>query len=216
MKKIFSTQEPLISLHIPKCAGQSLALSVWELNNKGFATFPYYPEVGLHLPVKWNVPNVIIHGHFVRWKGFGIEAICPEARQFTTVIRDPFDVIVSGYFYGLQNKLEWAVNSNLNAFMDWWIDSGNTPLTGSLPSIWGVNSVSEYADKFVLIGVVDYLDSYVDQLGKILNTKLQPPLKVNHSIYSQKIPDRRSEFRQAMPFDFDFYDYVLDKYRSGE
>ena len=210
----YDDSKPLISLHIPKCAGQSMASSILGLSANEFHTIPYYPEVGLNLPDNWNCQKTIIHGHFVRWKGFAVEDICPNANQFTTVLREPFDIVVSAYFYGLFNNYDWALSNTLDTFMDWWINSGNTPLTGSLISTKGVNTVSDYTDKFILIGVVEYLDLYTEQLGDILNTRIDPPPKINTSKYTMDIPDRRSEFKKLMKFDYELYEYVLNKYQN--
>jgi len=211
MKK-YDESQPIVSLHIPKCAGQSLLSCLSTLGQQKFNAIFYYPEIGLDLPSNWAAPKTILHGHFVRWKGFPVEEICAGASQFTTVLRNPFDVIVSGYFYGLQNNFEWATNNSLDDFMDWWLYSGNRPITGALLNENECKTVANYAERFLLIGVAEHLNAYVGKLGDLLGAKLPVAKVVNASKYIKQVPDRKAEFRAAMPFEFELYEHILSQY----
>lgn len=206
--KRFNNQKPLVSLHIPKCAGQSFLACLNTIGEGNYKIAPYYPEIGWTLTPNWNMPSTIVHGHFVRWKGCSVEDVCIGASQFTTVLRNPFDVIVSAFFYGIQHKHEWATSQSLDAYLDWWLCSGHGPLTGALLHVADGESVEEYANRFLLIGVVGHMNSYTEQLGALLGAKIPPANVVNSSEYFLDVPDREAEFRLAMPFDFELYEYV--------
>lgn len=100
MSAPYDPNQPLFSIHVPKCAGTSLrqTLNGWfgEAN-----VLPHYRdrEHG-NLPRKWELrPGVCVHGHFNRKRDFGVWDYYPEARQFITFLRDPFETHLSLYFY---------------------------------------------------------------------------------------------------------------------
>ena len=213
MSKIFDHQAPLISLHVPKCGGQSLVAALSACTQSGYVLIPFFPEIGHTLPARWNAARTIVHGHFVRWKGHRVEDMCAGASQYTTVVREPFDALISGYAYGLQTGQDWAVNQSADAFLDWWLESGNQPLLGALPAIEGARTIEEYASRFVLLGVLERLDDYVGALADLLQVEMAaPPVRNTSTRAGFDIPDRRAEFRRAMPLDFELYDYVARQY----
>ncbi len=42
---------------------------------------------------------VCVYGHFPRKNGFGVEHSFPEITQFLTILRDPFERVISQYYY---------------------------------------------------------------------------------------------------------------------
>ncbi len=42
---------------------------------------------------------VCVYGHFNRDRGFGVESSYPNVRQFVTILRDPFEQVVSAYYW---------------------------------------------------------------------------------------------------------------------
>lgn len=212
MGKSYEQTMPLISLHVPKCGGESLYNSIFECQQSGFRVIQYYPEVGMSLPEDWNAPRIIIHGHFVRWKGQPVEEICPAADQYTTVVREPFNTMISGYFYGLQNNYGWATGQSIDSFLDWWIESGTSPLFGALPALGSARTIEDYVNRFVLIGVLEHLNAYTERLGRILNVKMSAPGRIKTSRYVSEIPDRRAEFRKLMSLEYELFDYVKSLY----
>ena len=57
-------------------------------------------------PVHDAGPRSCIHGHFNHTRGCGVEAWYPDASQQITVLRDPFELHLSNYFYikGLEGR----------------------------------------------------------------------------------------------------------------
>ena len=70
---------------------------------------PEHPDTG---------PGSVVFGHFNRARGFGVEHHYPEVQQFVTVLRDPFEMAVSGYFYTRKMRAAWKDASNLPPLQD--------------------------------------------------------------------------------------------------
>jgi len=98
MRKYDKTK-PLVSIHIPKAGGTSFrnVLKDWY-GDKLY--LHYFDEEKKKIPSKYTLDEgICIHGHFNKKRNFGIEDYYPEIEQFVTIIRDPFDIVVSRYFY---------------------------------------------------------------------------------------------------------------------
>lgn len=120
--KNYNPKKPLFSIHIPKCAGASFSEILKAWFKKGFLR--HYKNEKLNKPPeKYNFytgfllkklkPNLCVHGHFNNNRGIGISDYYPEAEQFITILRDPFDIHVSNYFYV---KLSHEKNKSGGAF----------------------------------------------------------------------------------------------------
>lgn len=202
----FDPNKPLVSLHVPKCAGSSFGQDLSQISNY-YSVIYFYPEIGYILPNDWHRPKTIIHGHFVRWKNHAVEDFCPDC-QYITLLRDPYDVCVSAYYYGLRNNLSWAVNSTIKEYFEWWLNSDIGPLTGSLLSLDKFNSIEEYCSKFICIGSVSRINDFYSKLERVLNVVFVTSSHLNVSKVLPNTPDYRNAFKERFPFDFDLYNYV--------
>ena len=107
MKK-YDPKKPLISIHIPKCAGSSFSAILKSWFGKGYLGH-YHDEKQDIAPIRHNLksrlffreykPGICIHGHFNHDRGNGTQDYYPEVDQFITILRDPFDLHLSNYFY---------------------------------------------------------------------------------------------------------------------
>ncbi|MDT8853514.1 hypothetical protein RNZ50_00400 [Paracoccaceae bacterium Fryx2] len=174
----------------------------------------YYPDIGYLLPAGWNAPETIIHGHFVRRNGQAVETVCSGADQYITVLRDPFQVVVSAYFYGKKEGMSWATAHSLEWFMEWWLKQEQGPLMSALPTIKGYRSVEDYAASFIQIGVVSRMTEFYAALGGILGVEFAGEKIVNASAYGEDIPDLEPAFRKRFPLDFDLFDFA-DRATAG-
>jgi hypothetical protein len=110
---------PLIAIHIPKTAGSS----VKEIFRAWFGDrllFHYFNKRSSEMPPKYDLvamhtkeQPIVIYGHFNRTRNFGIEHYYPKAEQFITILRDPFERVVSGYFYMRENRKDWIDQSRV-------------------------------------------------------------------------------------------------------
>lgn len=98
---------PLISIHIPKCAGSSLVdvLRHWFAGPRLRMHYRPAGTPSLHgasdgLPPRHALSaGMCVHGHFNGARGFGVWDYYPEASQFITFVREPFDRFVSQWLH---------------------------------------------------------------------------------------------------------------------
>jgi len=108
--KTYNHKKPLLSIHVPKCGGNSfkVILADWFKNN---LHFHYYnnkldkpPQIAKLKKNGSFVENLCIHGHFNRKRNISIETDYPEVDQFITIVRDPIEIQISNYFYLKKHK----------------------------------------------------------------------------------------------------------------
>lgn len=199
---------PLISLHIPKCAGTGLLQAFFTLPKDRYQIFVYYPDIDMFLPECWNSPRTIVHGHFQRFLGHSVEVICPSADQFITVLRDPFDVIVSSYYYGLREKHSWATSMTIENYIDWWLNQEEGPLESGLPERLPDEKPDEYVSRFVCIGLLDQLPDFYRSLENILNLRLPSPSVINETFYKFHNQHFKAKVENKFPWDYSLLDFI--------
>ncbi len=206
---------PIVSIHIPKCGGTSLLSSLLKLEPE-YRLIEFYPDNSKHLPENFNFDKAVIHGHFERFAGRAIENVLPDAQEFITLLRSPYDVCTSAYRYGLENNFDWATNMNYEKYMDWWFEQPQGPLLAALPNWQHNESVEQYASKFLEIGVLDHLDKYLDKLSNLFGVNIGAPQKINITSNKRKLPDLSKTLERAHPRDYELYDYVKNTYTSNK
>ncbi|MBN8474948.1 hypothetical protein [Sulfuritalea sp.] len=199
---------PVVSLHVPKSAGSSFHNALFSATQYGYKVISYYPDVGYSLPSDWNSPRTIIHGHFIRRLGQGVEKICPDVNQFIAVVRDPFDICVSAYYYGLSMGFEWAKTLDIDGFLHWWLEQDEGPLLGSLPPIEESERIDEYTRKFLHIGLASNLSEFVKEIEPTFGVRFGELPFLNSSLSAKSCPDLRRDFRRKHWRDYELYDFV--------
>lgn len=103
----YDPSQPLVFIHVPKCAGTSIRPIVKHWFGRGFHKHYVNPDNGTP-PHPINVASLpadipqVIYGHFNAAIGLGVPDQYPQVRQFVTILRDPLDTAVSQYFYSLK------------------------------------------------------------------------------------------------------------------
>jgi hypothetical protein len=170
----YDPSQALISIHIPKCAGQSLTrvLKTWYGEN----FFRHYQRPGDLPPPRIPLhPGICIHGHFHTQKGLGIKDYYPEAKQFITFLRDPLEIHISNYFF-------WRTKARTRQIKSGWLQPGSPhdyrdlddffrmrPLSHIykyMPSPVSFENCRSILDnKFVWIGFVENMQKSTDRLA---------------------------------------------------
>ena len=107
----YDPYKPLIHIHLPKTGG----VTVKEIYKNWFKQgllFHYYNEPEQKLPVKYDLEKlhninspICVFGHFNKARDFGIKDYYPDVNQFITILRDPFEKAISGYFFLKKNNV---------------------------------------------------------------------------------------------------------------
>src|SRR6185312_9901072 len=94
--KAYDRDAPLISLHIPKTGGTSLfrILQGWF----GDRLMRHYAQNGAPPQRHALTGPICVHGHFNAALGVGVPQYYPDAPQFMTFLREPFERYVSQWF----------------------------------------------------------------------------------------------------------------------
>lgn len=96
---IHDRAKALISLHIPRTAGNSFRNDLETWFGRGDLFLHYRGDRG-ELPARTTLrPGLCVHGHFNRVRGIDALDYYPDADQFVIFLRDPFDRFVSQWHY---------------------------------------------------------------------------------------------------------------------
>jgi hypothetical protein len=230
--KVYDRKKPLISIHIPKCAGKSFqkVLSAWFGKN---LFLHYHNEKRNPPPKKHRIykifsraslrPGICIHGHFNRTRSNGAHDFYPEINQYITILRDPFQVYLSNYFYikkqggnSYRNGKPYdiaAADYNLGRYLR---EERKSFILNFFPPDISLNNYRQILEeKFIYIGIAEDLQDSVNQLAEKLGVSgLTVPME-NVSARKEKIPDSaREEFIMNNPLEMAIYEYALERYKQ--
>ncbi|MCK5855752.1 MAG: hypothetical protein KAG34_01235 [Cocleimonas sp.] len=220
----YDSGKPLILIHMPKTAG----ISVREIYKGWFGKqllFHYYDGQAKKMPVKYDLEGlhskenpIFVYGHFNRSKKFGAEQYYPEVDQFVTILRNPFEMAVSGYFYVRKiNQDGWRKQLNLaNGGLPEYLQKMHSGLLHFFPCEMTLDNYKEVIEeKYIEIGVTEYLDESMQQIAAKLgqNYASNTLERLNVAKRDQIIPyNLQDSFRERHQLEFAVYDYVLSKY----
>jgi hypothetical protein len=133
-----------------------------------------------------------VHGHFDHGRGYGLPYYYPEIDQYFTILRDPFDLVVSMYFFA----------KGRSARGQFWFRGEPVDLRDQFPNVesyvrtypyWLFNHLPQditlanyeekLEDRFVYIGIFEDLQTSIDNLGLVLGKPQTQLPKFNVSTY---------------------------------
>jgi hypothetical protein len=229
--KTYDPNKPLISIHIPKSGGSSFrkVLKTWF---KGKYLGHYHNEKKNKPPKKHNLyrgflskrlrPGLCIHGHFNNNRGNGIRDYYPEIDQLITIIRDPFDLHLSNYFYVRRLQSEgmgaWRSGQRNQIIKNGWnlveylINVNKSYICNFLPFDITLENYQEVLEtQFIYIGILEQLQKSVDILAQKLGFSGIVVPQVNVSEWTETIPNgAREEFEFNNPLEMSIYRYAKD------
>ncbi len=221
---------PLLFPHIPKCAGTSFVrlLRKWfgpeyRRTNKIDRKVQAMPKVETKLPDgSWDPTVKVINAHFDADRGYGLPEYYPDIPQYMTLLRDPFDIVVSMYFFakGKSEKGEFfhegkqvditehykSVNDYVKDYPAW--------LYAQFPQDIKIeNATAKIHEKFVYIGILEDLQTSLDRMAEIFGKPKEVlPLK-NVSTYNEEIPESvREQFYADHPLLVTYYQIAKETY----
>lgn len=221
--KVYNSREPLISLHIPKCAGQSFR-QVLEQLFPGRLYVHYFQQHNALPPKHPLEPGICIHGHFNQTKGFGVIDYYPEVHQFITILRDPLEAAISNYFYWktkaraihLKNGVITPGGEhdykNINDFFQ---KRPKSNMLDFMPcQVTRENYKEIFETQFVWIGLVENLQQHINELIRLLDLPSGNAVhavqvnRVNSSTRDEPLsPHIREAFITGNQLEFEIYHY---------
>ncbi len=230
--RTYDPDQPLIFTHIPKCAGSSFVRLLNRWFPKTYCKLNQDETQDILLPKiptkddegRWLPEVRCIHGHFNHGRGYGLPYYYPEITQYITVFRDPFDIVVSMYFFFKAKCLagrflyrgkpvdirdHYATVEHYVRDYPYW-------LFHHLPQeINAKNYREKLAQRFVYIGVFEEMDRSIESLAMILGKPPRTLPRVNVSNYDEPVPTHlRKRFYDDYPLLLQIYDFALEQHRA--
>ena len=215
--RCYDPEQPLVSLHVPKCAGTSFrkVLEQWF----GDQLRLHYIRRGERPPQQILEPGSCIHGHFREERGTGIQQYYPDAKQFLTILRDPAEVTLSRYFFHHHRAQQGIAPRyyQLPASAEEALEADTSPYLPFLPWALTPDNFAEVLERdCVYVGVTERLNRCMQQLAAIVGKKPVNVPVLNQAPRDQKVSARAYQrFRDNHPLEYAIYHWALERVESG-
>ena len=124
--KAYDPSDLLISIHLPKCGGSSLKAALKRWFGKKLY-YHYYDEEKNATPSRLLSYRIrlssmmsdgyCVHGHFNKYRGFGIRDYYPNSNQFISFLRDPLEIHLSNYYFLTRKCFTEMVSDIISTWM---------------------------------------------------------------------------------------------------
>ncbi|MGJ3257332.1 MAG: hypothetical protein ACFE0K_13540 [Alcanivorax sp.] len=210
----YDPEKLLISIHIPKCGGTSFTSCLEQFFGEHLHLhYPDDPEPGPPPETAQRI-RACVHGHFYhhRW-AIGAMDYYPDSSQFITMLREPFEMALSGYYF--RRRLGDLGDITLHQHLDELLATPQLFNYLGLPfDLWKASEddIQEWLDtRFLWIGLTERFQESVDLLAMKLD-KASPDVAVDNvsprddglAEYTQY----QKKFRQRYRREYALYDYA--------
>lgn len=216
---------PLIFIHVPKCAGRSVSNIFRAWFGDQFYRH-YYDERAGKMPqhrnladlAKQNDPSVI-YGHFNRHRNFGVEDYYSDAQQFMTILRDPYEICLSTYFYTRKVGDDWKDQTRVpRSDLETYLRTTKINMLEHFPRPVTQDNYKDIIEEFFIdIGTVENLADSLHRAASKLNYSFNPKMLENSNVTArnQIVPaEMQAQFRDQHPLEYAVYDYAAAKFAT--
>jgi hypothetical protein len=219
----YDRNKALIFIHVPKCAGTSinLVLKKWfgdnylrhgfNKHNTGFRSSPYELK-----------PGTCISGHFSRLGDESVRVLYPEADQFITFLRDPFEIALSQYFFWKKKRRailikEGTLKKNsaddFKGITDFFKKRSKSVMLNFMPTELTLHNFKEMLDKhFIYTGIVEDLRVSMNKLAETLGYPGEEIAHRNKSERDERVPEEvKNKFINDNSLEYIIYNYILNE-----
>ncbi len=223
MFREYDTNLPLLSIHIPKCGGTSVArlLIKWFGRSNFYEHYPSHEESAASQTVDWESlkPPTCIHGHFDRCTGHAIEDKFPRATQFITFVRDPLHQLISEYQYKKSRIIKgyqfWDMNrDNLPESANHFLEDAHSKMLNHFPIKVTEHNFETVLRSFVYVGLFEKFDSSCRNLARRLRQPI--PWRIPHHNQNFEPDDSIDpmlieKVKSRHPLEYAVYNYIKDR-----
>jgi hypothetical protein len=232
--RTYDPGQPIIFMHMPKCAGSTFirVLRQWFQGgyhklNQDETQDTLLPRIATRDEAGNWLPDVqCIHGHFDNGRGYGLPYYYPEVNQYFTIVRDPFDIVVSMFFFCKGRSQEgkfWYRGRQENILdkypnVEYYLREYPYWVYNHLPQDLTLQNCDErLAERFVYIGIQEDLPGSVRQLARILGKPEVELPRFNESDYDEPVPDwLRERFYEDYPLLKKVHDFAAKNYNRQD
>lgn len=193
----------------------------------GNGFYRHYSDIATQqLPSKVDVPEwqggpLCIYGHFDKSGGSGVEKYYPDANQFITMLRDPFETAVSTYFtykklaqYVIKSRGLDVSKVRANNFEVFLLE--NKPnILNQFPRAMNTNNFRDICEEyFIEIGITEKMHESMQRIANKLEFKYSDEtLLVNETRRDELVPcDLKEKFMELNKLEYEVYNYCLSKF----
>lgn len=166
---------------------------------------------------------VCVYGHFNRLRGFGVEHSYPDARQFVTILRDPFEMMISEYYFIRETGAGWKEQSRVSSDgLLHHLETAKPNMLNHFPrSISAENYKDIIEEFFIEIGFTEMLVPSLVRIAARLGLSFDPAglvhrNKTKRDDQNLAAQELRPIFRESNPLEFDVYDYAMKRFGAPE
>ncbi|WP_158569417.1 sulfotransferase family 2 domain-containing protein [Pseudotabrizicola alkalilacus] len=222
--RVYDPDQPIVFIHVPKTAG----LSVREVFDGWFGDglIRHYfnevqggrPERESRFDLHSREHPVCVYGHFNRLRGFGVTDNYPDASQFVTILRDPFEMACSNYRFLRKVSAKWKDQSRVpkGGLAEYLMETAPNMLNHFPDVVTELNFREMIETRFVAIGLTERLNDSLSHIASILGFPYEPTRlgRLNTTEPEQGTSDLdalRAQYRARHPLEFELYDYVRQR-----
>ena len=222
----YDPQSPLIFIHVPKTAGIAVQAIVKKWFSRSYHEH-YFDDKKGRMPKRLS-PRVLnkktrpplIYGHFNKLRNFGVQDYYPTVSQFVTILRDPYEMAISTYFYvRKQGPNHWLYQSCQVSLED-YVKNKKSRMLNHFPREMNISNFREFLEKdFIEIGITEMLPKSLERIAGKLNKKFDPSslLRVNVTERDTSLSDsHRDLFVDAHPLEFAIYEYARSRFVTAK
>ena len=178
----YDRNQPLIVIHIPKAGGNTSGRIFQQWFGQGFLRHYFERNTGC-MPKKYDIfgihtynSPIVLHGHFNNSRHFGVWDYYPEVKQFITILRDPFELAVSNYYYSRKIGLLTNDDSRIPKLgIKEYLIKKRSYMFKYFPQEVTIHNYKDIMEEnFVEVGITEYLDESMKRIAQKLGMLYDP------------------------------------------
>lgn len=223
----YKPEKPLIVIHVPKSGGISTRVFFEKWFGKSLYLH-YYNEHRAKMPDLLDLStlassnnSIAVYGHFNMNRGFGIKDYYPEVSQFVTVLRDPFELACSSFFYIRKQGMNWLDQSIIpkDDIVEHIVNTKPNMLNHFPIKVTKENYKELIEKYFIEIGITEQLEKSLERVAVKLGVEFDSSLLEcrNATERNQQVPDyMREVFVDKNPLEYEVYEYIVRKFNEKD
>lgn len=160
---------------------------------------------------------LVLYGHFNKFRGFGVEDYYPDVDQFITILRDPFELLISHYFFVKKQSGNWKDQSRVpEKDLHSYLRNTKPNMLIHFPREMNLDNYKNIIEEFFIeIGIAEKLAISLQRIADKLGYEFDKnQLQIlNTTEHDQDIPGSfRDHFIKLNPLEFAVYEYAQSRY----